>query len=1101
MLTDAMLRCQVCGSSNAAAARFCNQCAKPLADGPAALAPSTAAGAERKQVTVLFSDLTGFTALTETLDPEETRQVMGRIFSAAAEVVGRYEGRVEKFIGDAIMAIFGVPLAHEDDPQRAVRAALELHEMVARLSPEIQARTGTAISLHSGVNTGVVVTGEVQFDHGTAGPLGDTINVAARLMNAAPSGEIWVGPETRRLIARDFDLIDLGAHDFKGKAQANSVARVLGLRSAGDTGDVGGTGNKGAPDMGAQARQFHAAFIGRQAELGALLGAAEKMRDGQPQSIGVYGDAGTGKTRLVNEFRAKLGADVQWLEGRAYPYAKDIPYAPLIDLLSRVWRIEEADTPAQLRAKVEGGVAALLGTKDAAVPLFLHLYHLEQAQGVVIEREAFQARLLAAMQGVLAALAKRAPTVICLQDLHWADPSTVTLLAKLVEGLSSPLLLLVNYRPGYAPPPGMQTLGLSELSPRQSAELLASLLSGEPPAPLVGFVAERCDGNPFYVEEVVNSLVETGVLLRTEQGWSLTRPLLDAGVPATIRGVIAARIDRLDDTRRRLLRHASVVGREFMVTIVALVSEDAGDLRPSLNQLQAADLIRQRRLEPELEYMFKHALTQDVAYDGLLKTERQALHARTARAMEGVFADRIPEFVETLAYHYQRGGLAYKAIQYLVMAGSKCVERYALVEAENHFRAAYALLPADPRSPEQSLIVAKLLNAWSQVDYYQGTMGSWVERLEKHLPDAERCGDVAVLAMYLGWLGNVRLFRCDVLGSLQCLDRALELGQAVQARDALAYVHGWRTYTLMECGRIADAIASVQALDQTDEERRNNVYPYVKSQSGLALALSYAGDLRQAREVADQLVAFGRATGSARAEALGHTGLAAYWVVAGDSVRGAAAAEAGVASAKDPLFRAMNAFGLAGALLGAGQDEAALDVCNEWLPYLERNRNDLFGMCLRRCRAVLKLKRGQLSEGFRELLADLGDQRARGMVGAAALSECSLLGIYTAMACSDAKPRLGPLLRNPWFVFTQAPFAARRARVLIERLRVEFAQWGGHGLLGMVDLCDAQLLVREGKTAQARECLERIEQRLREAGIEDQSAPLKALAAQIRRRG
>jgi predicted ATPase len=273
-------------------------------------------------------------------------------------------------------------------------------------------------------------------------------------------------------------------------------------------------------------------------------------------------------------------------------------------LLSRVLHIEETDHPAQLRAKLEAGAAALLGPDEDALPLFLHLYHLEQASGVVIEREAFQGRLLALMRRVLAALAAQRPSVVCLQDLHWADPSTVALVAQLTD-LASPLLLLVNYRPGYTPPPGMQVLNLQELSPRQTGELLASLLQGEPPAPLVGFVTERSDGNPFYVEEVVNALVETGVLARQAERWVLTKPLAEAAVPATIRGVLAARIDRLDEARRRLLRLASVVGREFVVTIIARVGEDGDELTPGLAQLQAADLIRQRRLEPELEYMFK----------------------------------------------------------------------------------------------------------------------------------------------------------------------------------------------------------------------------------------------------------------------------------------------------------------------------------------------------------------------------------------------------------------------------------------------------------------------------------------------------------------
>ena len=1081
MLPDAKLLCPACGTSNTATARFCNQCAKPLAAGPVA----PAAGAERKQVTVLFSDLTGFTALTEKLDPEETRQIMARVFGSAADIVGRYEGRIEKFIGDAVMAIFGVPLAHEDDPQRAVRAALELHDAVARLSPEIEARTGTPIALHSGVNTGVVVTGELQFDHGTAGPLGDTINVAARLMNAAPSGEIWVGPETRRLIAAHFGLDDLGTQDFKGKAQAIAVARVRGVQ---------------VREAGASAQQFRGAFVGRHAELGALLGAAEKMRDGQAQAIGVCGDAGTGKTRLVHEFRAQLGADVQWLEGRCYPYAKDIPYAPLIDLLNRVWRIEETDSPAQLRGKIESGVSALLGADDAALPLFLHLYHLEQAQGVVIEREAFQQRLLAAMQRVLAALAGQAPTVVCLQDLHWADPSTVALLAELAASLRSPIVLLCNYRPGYQPPSGMQAIGLSDLSPRQTAELLASLLQGEPPAPLIGFVAERSDGNPFYVEEVVNSLVETGMLLRTEQGWTMTRRLAEAGVPSTIRGVIAARIDRLDEARRRLLRHASVIGREFMVTIIALVSEDADDITPSLRQLQAADLIREHRLEPELEYMFKHALTQDVAYDGLLKSERQALHARTAQAMEGVFADRIPEFVETLAFHFQRGGVAEKAIHYLALSGSKCVERYALGEAENQFRAAYALLPRGAFTAEQCLTVARLLIAWSQVHYYQGTIAPWVELLEKHLGDAERCGDVAVLALYLGWLGNARTFHGDASGALESLDRALALGQTAQARGALDYVQAWRSLPLLERECLAEAIRAGKSVEQRDEDRRVASYPYVLAQSGLGLALLFSGDLGGAREGLQNFIAFSRSTGSSRGEAMGHWILAWHWIMALDFERAAAIAEAGIASAKDPLFRSGAGLAKAVALLVDLRGEAALQTCREWLPYFESNGNGWFGQQLRQTQAAAELACGRLSTGLRNYLAGLGELHGTGLLGTTALIETFLVLLYASVARLDVKPTLGALLRNPWFVFTQAPFAARKARALIERLRVELPAKNMSGMLGLIDLCDGRLLVHQGETAQARECLGRITRRLRDAGIEHVPAPVAALAAEIERR-
>ena len=323
-----MEHCAACGADNGVEARFCNRCGATLGATPGAppAAARPAADAERKQVTVLFADLTGYTALSERLDPEETRQIMAGVFARAAEIIGHYDGHIDKFIGDAVMALFGVPAAHEDDPIRAVRVALELREVVRAMSPAVEARTGAPIALHSGINTGLVLTGELQFGRGTAGPLGDTINLAARLMSDAPSGEIWVGPETRRLVARAFELEDLGARAFKGKAEPVAVARV-----------------RGAVLRAAQARHFRGAFVGRQAELGALLGGAELMRDGKPASFAICGDAGTGKTRLVDEFHAKVGDDVQWLEGRAYPYAQNIPYAPIIDLLSRSWAIEESE--------------------------------------------------------------------------------------------------------------------------------------------------------------------------------------------------------------------------------------------------------------------------------------------------------------------------------------------------------------------------------------------------------------------------------------------------------------------------------------------------------------------------------------------------------------------------------------------------------------------------------------------------------------------------------------------------------------------------------------------------------------------------------------
>ena len=1029
MLQDAVLRCQGCGVENIPSARFCNQCSSPLATSHR----SPPADAERKQVSVLFSDMSGFTALTERLDPEETRIIMGQIFGEATEIVGRYGGRIEKFVGDAVMAIFGVPLAREDDPERAVRAALELHEAVAGLRPGVQLIGGESLAMHSGVSTGLVVTGDLHFQGAVAGPLGETINTAARLMSSAPAGEIWIGAETRRLIGRAFEIDNVGVREFKGKALPVEVSRVVRTLSRHD----GPSYHRGA-------------HVGRHDELDALLGAAEKMRDGEAQRFGICGDPGSGKTRLVAELRARLGGGVQWLEGRAGAFSQQTPYAAVIDLFSRLWAVDEADGPAQVRAKLIAGVRHLLGEDTETSSLLLHLYNLPQDAGVVIEREVFQDRLLAAMRLLLKAVRRRGPVVLCLQDLHWADPSTIKLLEGLCDNLDEPVLLLGNYRTGHKPPADMQELVLTELSPEQTRDLLDSLLKTSAPDALARFIVERCDGNPFYIEEVVNSLIEDNVLAQTSEGWALSRPLIESSVPSTIRGVIAARIDRLDETRRRVLRHAAVVGREFLYSIVAQVT-DAGELSRCLGDLQTVDLIRARRLTPELEYIFKHALTQDVAYDGLLKTERQLLHARTARAMELVLADRLPEFVETLAYHYQRAGVPDKAVHYLVEAGRKCVARYALVEAEAHFRRAYDLVSVGESTQGRRRALAELLASWSQVHYYNGTIGEWRRLLEHHSADVEGCGEPALQASYQGWLGNARAFNGDFVGSLEALDRALALGRSAQAEDAVAHAMAWRAFTVCELGRITDGIQAAESVNQSAQEILASPYPFLKSQGALALALAWKGDLRRARGVAERLIEFGRSSGNARALSLGHFSLGIHWLLALDFQRAAQVTSAGIDAAKDPLFRSANALILSLALAADMSIDETLSVCEVWQPYLQRNENHWFGLLMSQVRACMRLAQGELSNGFRVLLAGPEACRARQMMSVTSLVEAFLALTYVSISRMDIKPSISAVVRNPWFIVTQAPFATRRAVAVITRLRGELEQKDLGGMLGLVD--------------------------------------------------
>jgi class 3 adenylate cyclase/tetratricopeptide (TPR) repeat protein len=1035
-----MERCPACDTVSPSGARFCSHCGSALADGAHSPPTHDAEAVERKQVTVLFSDLTGYTALSERLDPEETREIMGRVFGRAAEIVARYDGRIEKFVGDAIMAIFGVPTAHEDDPVRAVRAALELHHAVEAMNPELEVRIGAALALHTGINTGLVVTGELQFDHGTAGPLGDTINLAARLMGEAPRDEIWVGPQTRRLVARAFELEDLGEHALKGKAEPVPIARV-----------------RGGAKLRAAVRS--AAFVGRQEELGVLLGAAERLRDGQPGVIAICGEAGTGKTRLIEEFRARLGPDVQWLEGRAYPYAENIPYFPLIDLLNRSWGIQEDDSPAEVRRKVESNVAALLGAPGDALPIVARLYDLELRDAPEIDREAFQGRLLDAMRQLLTALARRAPTVICLQDLHWADASTVALLRGLTGDLQIPALLVGNYRPGYTPGPAARILELRELSPRQTRELLESLLGGDaPPQELVGFIEERSDGNPFYVEEVVNSLVETHVLARVDGHWRLAKPLTELGIPTTIRGVIAARIDRLDEPRRRVLRDAAVVGREFLYEVIARVTRESDELAPSLDQLEAADLIRTRSRDPDVEYIFKHALTQEVAYDGLLRGERQALHERAAFAMEQILRERIPEFVETLAYHFLRAGVVDKAVHYLRESGRKCVARYAIADAATHYRNAYALLTGRARTSAEDRALVGLLIDWSLVHYYQGDCGDWRVGLEENLAVAEGLGDAELLGLYLGWTGHMLYWHEELDASLEHLDRAVQIGHEAGSKLVVAYGESWRAHTLLFLARSPEALEAGERALALGREFPDTPYLVCKPLMAIAYAAGWMGDLERARLAGEELFEIARRTGNSRALVMGQSCLCLTYVMSLDNERYFEAARTALKSALDQGYRNLAACWVGWSSAYTGRWDEVTRILEEFAPLTERLSQKILTTNFRGLEGMVAMSRGELPRAFALIEAEVARVESGPAMQFAATY--SLAFAYAGIARAETTGGFRALVQNLLFMFRNPGFVIRRvipARRKALALLNRFADDPPNGLRGYSGLAMLEL--------------------------------------------
>jgi class 3 adenylate cyclase/tetratricopeptide (TPR) repeat protein len=1042
--------CANCEKRNPEGARFCNECGNPLDAEPER-------SAERRQITVVFSDLSGFTAMSERLDPEDVQTVMGEIFARATEIIERYSGRVDKLLGDAVMSVFGDPVAHEDDAERAIRATLEIHAAVDELSPGHEERIGTPLKMHSGINTGVVVTSKGSLDMADTGPLGDTINLAARLEDLSERGEILLGPETARLVRNVFQLEDHGAHDLKGKSGPVQVMRVTGFKK-----ERTGLSHRRAD------------FVGRQEELGVLLGAVERVQDGEGSFIGVRAEAGSGKTRLLEEFRSSIGPHVQWLEGRAYPYGENIPYAALIDLISNAIDVAEDDTPDSISTKLRSVVGPLVGDEERVLDPFVRLYGLPEREGAALDKDSFQDRLLESLVAVIDALCERAPTVLVFQDLHWVDPSTIAIIDRLITTTTVPAVVVANYRPIFTGTlPGIRELELRALSPRQTAQMVASLLGDtEPPAELVDFVFDRTEGNPFFIEEIINSLVETGTLVHGDEVWEVSGSLKDSDLPTSVRGVIASRIDRLQADRRRVLREASVVGRQFLYEVIKRVATVTATLDPSLADLEHADLIRER-YDPDLEYFFKHALTQDVAYEGLLKKERIDLHARTAAAIEEQFEGRLGEVTETLAYHYTQAGLVDKAVHYLRAAGTKAMDRYALIEAQAHFEKAYELLVEAESGAERDAELIDLVLDWALLFYYRARLLDLNALLDRHQDCVDRLNDDTRRMWWLVWRGHADGFKLDQTDNMTHLSEAAEIAQRINDESGYAYARTWQVWAHFVAGRVDEAIAAAESIeDWVIANRDVDPYPFFKSRCTAAFAMAFAGRADEVQRICSDVIDFGHRVGNNRCIAYGLEALGLMHLGLGNYEKGVALSEEGIMIAKDPIYRDTAKLTVISAAMLSGDLELARRGVLQLREVLGEGIQVPSPLFVDMVEAILMMDDGELTAGMSVLEETIdnanGWSREWEWLFGRLMRAITLARIASGEASADWLTRL----RNPRFI----KYVTKARSDAIEELssvRDDAKARGFDAVANMCDVEEAKLLIARGEPDQARPLLQR----------------------------
>lgn len=746
---------------------------------PSPLKRDSAAGAERRQLTVMFCDLVGSTALADVLDPEEMHRLIQGYRAACSEVVGRYEGYVAQYLGDGLMVYFGWPVAHEDDAERGVRSALEMVAAVREL------RGVRPLAVRIGLATGQVVVGDLsQSVHGEGRlAIGPTPNLAARLQALAGPDEVVIAPTTRRLVASAFVLSDLGTRELKGIAQPVQVWRVDETRRT-----------SGRFDAVHGAREL-APLVGRSEESARLERRWHRVCEGQGEVVFLGGQPGIGKSRLTAAFRARIAEEHVTLHHQCSPYHLNSPLHPFVGQLELAAGFVRDDGPAQKLDKLEALIAREAPQVEGAASLFAALLSLpvDRYPPLNLSPQKQKEKTLEALSARIEALAKRGPVLMVVEDVHWIDPTSQELLHLLVpEVHRRPVLLIVTHRPEYAPSSSWEgvahvtIMALNRLGRSQGATLVDAVAKGRalPPAVLDEILA-RTDGVPLFVEEVTRSVLESGLLREAPDGYALQGPLTALAIPASLRDSLMARLDRLGPAKETA-QIGACIGREFSYELLGRVSTlDAGALAASLQRLLLAGLVT--RSQPGHEqgeaespesgtengqdavYTFKHALVQDAAYDSLLRSRRSELHGKIAHVLETELAAPSAHSPETLAHHHTQAGHPTQAIPLWRAAGVSAVKRVALKEAVAHFQNGLALieqLPAGVARDRLELTIREPLNAaWTGLSGWAapevGINAAAILRL------AERLGNAESLLLARWWLWTSTITQGRIADSSQ----------------------------------------------------------------------------------------------------------------------------------------------------------------------------------------------------------------------------------------------------------------------------------------------------------------------------------------------
>ena len=992
--------------------RFCLGCGTPLAEGaaPSARAPrdytpkhladkilqsKSALEGERKQVTVLFADVKSSMELQEGIDPEEWHRIMDRFFQILSEGVHRFEGTINQYTGDGIMALFGAPISHEDHAQRACYAALHLESELRKYSDELRRTRGLSFSVRMGLNSGDVVVGKIgddlRMDYTAQG---HTVGIAARVEDVAAPDRVYLAENTASLVKGYVELRDLGAFELKGVREPVRVHELQGVGQFGTRLDL------------SRARGF-SRFVGRGQEMQILETALERAEDGNPQIVGIVADAGVGKSRLCFEFLERCRSrGIMIYETHGVAHGKNIPLLPMRRLTRGFYGITEQDSDVTAREKIAGRLLLLDERFREMLPLMFDAVGVPDPENPPppMDPDIRQRQLISATKGVIEARAGRETSVTLLEDLHWFDGASEAFLEALLDATpGSRRLIILNFRPEYhtewMQKSQYQQVPLLPLGPEALAELLRDLLGDDPT--LVGLPAliqERTVGNPFFIEEVVRSLVESGHLEGSPGAYRLAIPIDEIAVPDTVHTVLAARIDRLAEREKQVLQAAAVIGKIFAEPILEqAVGLPKSDLVAAIHVLKNADFVYEQALYPVAEYTFKHPLTRDVAYDSQLQERRARIHAAVVGAIESLYPEQIDEHAALLAYHCEAAGEPLAAARW----ASRAAERIDQTHPSEAFRLwlkVRSLLHEVPGTAETAALGAR---ACSQI-LSQGMMVGLppeesAEVFEEGKELATLAGNPAQHAFLVYRYAVLRGFSEGVMEdwvelSRDALRLAREAGDSgvefyIQMGLALAL---YSTGGLREALKVCDEGLARGIQDPHFASHLTGRSPYLHILLRRAEALRLMGRLREAGDVLERVIALSREHGYLDSLAMGlservlqATAIGAPGTALSDADEMFRLAE----QSGTPIFTAMAYAAVGTAHIVAGDPDSVAELLEEQ-PALELTPTR--GLRLTGMRSRLLLATGKLQEAHALLAQETAFLNERGARAEECLSQVAL---------------------------------------------------------------------------------------------------------------